>query len=184
MEHEGRTDEQLVEAIAAGDSSALGCLARRHQQRMLALAYRVLGRWDLAEDVVQEAFLRVWRAAAQYRPQARLTTWLHRIVINLCLDARRRAARSPAPLVDPAAGGTSPSHVSTMESRELGDRVRRAVEALPERQKMAVILHRYDGLSHREVAEATGWSESAVESLLVRAYASLRVSLADLEEDR
>ena len=169
-------------ALARGDMDALGQLVRRHQDKALALAYRLLGRWDLAEDIAQEAFLRVHRAAKRYRPDAKFTTWLYRIVVNLCLDQKRRAKLAPAALGDQGPEPSVAPAADRLEARERAERVRCALDALPERQRTAVVLHRYQGLSHREVAEATGWSESAVESLLVRAYARLRQELADLED--
>ncbi|MCP4247238.1 MAG: sigma-70 family RNA polymerase sigma factor [bacterium] len=172
-------------AVAAGEMAALGQLVRRHQARALRLARRVMGRDELAEDVVQEAFLRVYRAAAKYRPEARFTTWLHRIVVNLCFDQRRRWVPPPAG-VDPTdqqqeARETDPADRSvTDETRQA---VRRAVATLPDRQRLAVILHRFEGYSMREVAQVTGWSVSAVESCLVRAYRRLRHKLAGLRVD-
>ena len=176
------SDADLMAAVGRGDMGALGELVRRHQGKAIALAFRTLGRWDLAEDMAQEAFLRVLRAAKRYRPDARFTTWLYRIVVNLCLDHQRRARQAPSALTDDSPEPSAAPSADPLEARERVLRVQRAVEALPERQRMAVVLHRYEGLSHREVAEVTGWSVSAVESLLVRAYASLRKSLADLSE--
>ena len=167
--------------VGRGDMAALGELVRRHQHSVVAFAVRLLGRRDLAEDVAQEAFLHVHRAARRYRPDARFTTWLYRIVVNLCRDAQRRASRAPAPLVEEAVPPHDPP-ADPIEARERAERVRRALAALPERQQVAVTLHRYQGLSHREIADATGWSESAVESLIVRAYATLRKELADLKD--
>jgi RNA polymerase sigma-70 factor (ECF subfamily) len=160
---------------------ALGDLVRRHQHAAGAFAFRMLGRWDSAEDVVQEAFLHVHRAARRYQPDAKFTTWLYRIVLNLCRDVARRARQAPAQLSEAAEPERAPA-ADPLEARERAARVHRAVAALPERQRTAVILHRYQGLSHREVAQATGWSESAVESLIVRAYAALREELADLRD--
>jgi RNA polymerase sigma-70 factor (ECF subfamily) len=168
-------------AVAEGDTAALGELARRHQRSALATAYRILGRWDAAEDVVQEAFIRVHRAAPTYQPSAAFSTWLYRIVVNLCRDAlrkRRPEAEPPADLSDHRAAGPA----AALEAQERGRAVQEAIARLPDRQRIAVILHRYAGLSHAEVAEATGWSISAVESCLVRAYAGLRESLKGLRE--
>ena len=165
--------------VAQGDRAALGELVGRHRDDVLRLAYRVLGRWDLAEDVAQDAFVRVQRAARRYRPTAAFTTWLHRIVVNLCLDTMRR--RRPAPVAAPADTG----ECDPIESAELGEVVRRAVGALPERQRVALVLRRYHGLTNQQVAEVTGWSESAVESLMVRAFSALREELSEmLGEDR
>ena len=174
-------EESLMASLAAGDMEALGELVRRHQEKAFALAYRMLERRDLAEDVAQEAFLQVHGAAKRYRPDAKFTTWLYRIVVNLCLDAKRRGRRAPAHLENGAdRHAQAPS--DPIEASERVKLVRRAVDALPERQRTAVILHRYQDLSHQEIAQATGWSESAVESLLVRAYASLRQALAKFKE--
>ena len=171
-------DEQLMAALAGGNRAALTALVHRHQDRVLSLAFRYLGRWDLAEDVAQEAFLRLMRAAGRWRPRAKLTTWLYRVVINLCHDTRRRQRRRPAAL-EAAEAVADPRSTRDMAD-ERADRaaaVRAAVDALPDRQRLAILLHRYEGLSHEQVAEATGWSVSAVESLLVRAYDKLRRSL-------
>ena len=176
------SDEALMSAVAAGEIAALGRLVERHQQRAQRLARRVTGSADLAEDIVQDAFLRVYRAADRYRPTARFTTWLHRIVVNLCLDRHRkwRTVSDVPPDQPDRETTTPPDSFSTAETR---DAVRRAVLALPDRQRLAVVLHRFEGHSMREVAGVTGWSESAVESCLVRAYRQLRRDLAALVPD-
>ena len=175
------SDADLMARLARGEVSSLGILARRHQARVLDIAFRTLGRWDIAEDVAQETFLRVYRAARTYQPQAKFTTWLYRIVVNLCLDEQRRRAKAALPLDAVAPEGLPASQDNPLERRELSELVRRAVQQLPDRQRLAVVLHRYDGLSHTEISEVTGWSESAVESLLVRAYATLREKLAKMK---
>jgi len=170
-----------MSAVAAGDHNALGHLVRRHQDRALRLARRVTGDPELAEDIAQEAFLRVHRAAKRYRPSARFTTWLHRIVVNLCWDHRRRwrpVGEAPADEVD----RHSPGPDGHLAGEEVRAAVRRAVHALPPRQRLAVILHRFEGRRMAEVASMTGWSESAVESCLVRAYRQLRRDLAGVGE--
>ncbi|MBC8218332.1 MAG: sigma-70 family RNA polymerase sigma factor [Planctomycetes bacterium] len=91
-------DTALMARLAAGDMEALGDLVGKHQDRVLSLSYRVLNDWHKAEDVGQEAFLRVHRAASNYKSTARFTTWLYRIVVNLCFDAQRSQARKAAPL--------------------------------------------------------------------------------------
>jgi len=181
MTTEGTTDEELMLKLGRQDMSALGELVQRHQQRVLGLAFRTLGKWDLAEDVTQEAFLRVHRAAGDYKPKAKFTTWLYRIVVNLCLDERRRQARGGTSLDDvPLEAQTEPEG-DVAEKEEIAQLVRTAVHGLPERQRIALVLHRYDGLSHGEIAEVTGWTVSAVESLLVRAYANLRQKLSKMK---
>jgi len=176
-----QNDADLVAAVCTGDMRALGELIERHQQEVLALAYRILGRWDLAEDIGQEAFLRVNRSACKYQSKAKVTTWLYRITVNLCLDLLRRAKRAPVAMSD-GFRLSAPSAPDPLEASERVDMVRQAVLDLPVRQRTVLNLLRYQGLSHQEITEATGWSRSAVESLLVRAYANLRKSLSDLKE--
>ena len=96
MEKQALTDEQLMEAIAGKDRYALAELVRRHQDKALGLAFRTLGRWDLAEDVAQNAFLRVYQAAPRYQPEAKFSSWFYRIVVNLCLD-ENGGKRKPEP---------------------------------------------------------------------------------------
>lgn len=176
-------DHALMERVASGERDALAMLVRRHQERVIALAFRFLGRWDAAEDVCQDTFIRVFRSAGAYRPDAQFTTWLYRIVANQCWDRRRKAAREP--VVD------VPEHVVTdhadgaavIEQQERQLAVRRAVAALPDRQRLALVLHRYEGFSHADIAKATGWSVGAVESCIVRAYARLRETLSELQDE-
>ncbi len=182
MTHQQPSDIELMARLTRSDLSAIGELAHRHQHRVLELAFRTLGHWDLAEDVAQETFLRVYRAAGHYQPQAKFTTWLYRIVVNLCLDEQRKHAKAAIPLDAVAPEGLPMSHENPAEKKELAEVVRAAVQELPERQRLAVVLYRYDGLSHAEISEITGWSESAVESLLVRAYGNLREKLMKLKD--
>jgi len=175
-------DTELMIRLAEGDMAALGDIARRHQDKVLSLSYRVLGDWHRAEDVAQETFLRVHRAAKNYKPKAKFTTWLYRIVVNLCFDEQRKQTKAIAPLenVDPVVLVKSDSNAA--ERKEVVKLVKTAVNELPERQRLALILHRYDGLSHGEISEVTGWTQSAVESLLVRAYANLREKLDKMKD--
>ena len=175
-------DAKLMASIATGDTAALGELVARHQEKVLALALRTLGRRDLAEDAAQDVFVKVFRAARRYRPRAKFTTWLYRIVVNHCLDMLRKAKRRKLLAGDLPPAPAEADAATQLEASETATRVRQAVGALPARQRIAIILHRYHEMSHSAIAEATGWSQSAVESLLVRAYAALRVALADLQD--
>jgi RNA polymerase sigma-70 factor (ECF subfamily) len=177
---EGLTDYELMARAGQGNHDALGTLVQRHQAKVVGLAFRFLGRWDAAEDVAQDVFVRVWRAAATFRPEAQFTTWLYRLATNLCWDRRRRAARDLRLRATAPTPGSADPPLATLASRDRIRRVQEAVAELPDRQRLAVILHRYQGLSHKEIADATGWSESAVESCLVRAYENLRKSLSDM----
>jgi RNA polymerase sigma-70 factor, ECF subfamily len=170
----------LMRRVAEGDRGAFGDIIKAHQERVWAVAYRFTQRREDADDISQEAFLRLWNAAGRWEPAARLSTWLYRVVTNLCLDFKRKQAHAPAALTGEIAEPAAPE-AAELESQETIARVRRAVAALPERQRMAVILHRYEGMSYREIAKATGWGEAAIESLLSRAYANLREQLVDLQ---
>jgi len=177
------TDEDLMMRIGNGDRAAFGALVRRHLNRAVAVAQRVTGSRGEAEEIAQEAFLRVWTKAPNWRsaegdfPAARFTTWLYRVVVNLGIDRKRRPAMNALEAagdpVDPA-----DSALRTLEKAQLSDRVAAAVAALPERQRTALTLCFYEGLSNREAADILALSPGAVESLLVRARRSLREALA------
>lgn len=176
------SDTELMARIGEGDMTALGDLARRYQSRVLSLSYRLLGDWHRAEDVAQETFLRLRQAAARYEPGAKFTTWLYRIVHNLSMDQRRKAMNDPSSLDSVAAEREDGTVDSPVERHELTEVVQHAVGELSERQRRVIILHRYEGLSHEEICEVTGWSRSAVESLLVRAYENLRKKLSPYQD--
>ena len=185
MDLDTLTDKQLVQETGKGCMPALGELARRWQKPALHLAYRSLGDWQLAEDVAQEGFLRVHRAARRYQPDAKFSTWFYRIIVNLCLDTlrkhqRRRAAA--AELAEPIPQ-SSQDPLHQQEVVEMRQAVRKAVDRLDERERIAVILHRFEGLSHSHIAEIMESTQSAVESLLVRAYRKLRQELALFNEN-
>ena len=177
MTNDQLSDTDLMARLGAGDMAALGTLAQRHQKRVISLAYRLIGDWHRAEDVAQETFLRLRQVASRYRPDAQFTTWLYRVVYNLSIDAQRRLANRPTARETGEPDAQDVSASDSVEKIEIARFVREAVNALPERQRRTVILHRYEGLSHAEIAEVTGWSRSAVESLLVRAYENLRKDL-------
>ncbi len=175
------SDTQLMVRLATDDQTALGTLVQRHQRRVLEVAYRMTGDHALAQDIGQEAFLRVWRSAKRYKPTAQFTTWLYRIIVNLCLDEFKRRKPITGDVPD-GADACSYQAETVVEARERATAVQLAIAALPDRQRVAVVLHRFSGLTVRTTADATGWSESAVESLLVRAYAALRQSLSEQEK--
>ena len=174
-------DDILIGAIAGGDKAAFHALMERHSRSYLALAQRLTGSADDADEVVQEAFLRVWTTAPQWRPggEARFTTWFYRVVANLCLDRRRRKASAPleeaGELVDPMPGGLDER--AAWEGRAM---VAAAMAELPERQRAAIALYYFSEVSGPEAAEMMDLSVSALESLLVRGRRALRKALADL----
>lgn len=184
MRCETLTDEELVGEIGRGRLTFLAELVKRHQQRALHVAYRSLGDWQLAEDVVQDAFLRVHRAAPRYKPEAKFSTWFYRIIVNLCMDQLRRHQRQAnlAADVPTQQSSTRENPVHRQEVRELHQAVHQAIDRLNERERMAVILHRFEGLPHGQIADIMEASAAAIESLLVRAYRKLRRDLALVSE--
>jgi len=175
------SDEELMLATARGDLSAFGQLVSRHQTSAWNAAYRFLGNAADAEDVAQEAFLRILDSAHRYRPTAGFRTYLYRIVSRLCFDvARRRRVRQHQPLPDLAANGPSPEGVALLDERAAI--VREALDGLPPAQKMAVILRYYEDLGYREMAAVLNATEKGAERLLARARANLEDRLGGLLE--
>jgi RNA polymerase sigma-70 factor (ECF subfamily) len=172
------SDHDLMARTARGDGQAFRTLAQRHAGCSLSLARRMLGNEALAEEIVQDALLRVWTNAPRWRPQAAFRTWLYRVVVNLCLNARRRAPDLPLDAVgdvpDPA-----PDAGTQIETRERDQSVEAAIKALPPRQRAAVVLAYQEGLGNAEVAAVLDTSVSSVETLLVRAKRTLRIALAE-----
>lgn len=176
---DGASDEDLMLRIAAGDEPAFRVLARRYAPLALRLARRVMGSSADAEEIVQEALLRVWVNAPRWRPVASFRTWFYRVVLNLCLNRKRRAPFLPiedaSDPVDP-----SPDAAARIERREVDRALAAAVAELPERQRAAIALTYHEGFSNAETAAALGTSVSAVETLLVRAKRALRRRLGPM----
>ena len=180
IEDEAKDDAELMRRIASGDQRAFQALMRRHLARTVRLAARVLGGTAAAEDVAQEAFIRVWKHAHDWlephQAGAKFTTWLYRIVLNLCIDEKRKhkftdidSVAEPADDKDNAQTG--------IERREQSERVRAALGELPDRQRAAFVLCFYEEHSNKEAAEMLGISVKALESLLVRSRRTLRDKL-------
>jgi len=184
-------DAALMFAFQRGEESAFAELVGRHRERVFRLACRYLGDDNAAEDLAQEAFLRVYRARHSWRPEAKFSTWLYRVTANACLNElrsrrTRRAVETTAP-AGPGGGpppeGPDPKAEAPSEAvirEETAARVREAVARLPDDQRLAVVLSKYEGLSYRELADAMERSVPAVKSLLVRARENLRRDLAGI----
>lgn len=171
-------DEELVRRVGAGDKRAAAELVRRHLPRMVGLARRMLGDQAEAEDVAQEVFLRVWKHAAAWKPgQAKFETWMHRVAMNLCLDRLRRSGRHGGE-VSPETPDARASATKALDDRQRRDRVREALQELPERQRAALVLCYYQDRSNIEAAEILGVSVDALESLLSRARRTLKSELS------
>jgi RNA polymerase sigma-70 factor (ECF subfamily) len=179
---DGANDLALMGRVAKGDEAAYRLLSRRHVPAMLGLARRILGNAADAEDVVQEAMLRVWTHAPRWEPLAAFRTWLTRIVVNLCLDRKRKA-----PWVDLEAAGEiadpAPNAGDEAERNERDRLVDQAIAQLPDRQRTAIVLTYGEGMSNAEVAEVMGTTVSAVETLLVRGKQGLRRALGDTTDE-
>jgi RNA polymerase sigma-70 factor (ECF subfamily) len=182
-------DAAAMMRLAAGDHSALAEIIARHQRSVFNLAYRFLQDPSLAEDLAQEAFLRIYSVRKKYKPTAKFTTYLYRVVANLCLsEIRSRTLRktysingskpveeTELPVREKV--GRTDSARDSLEEDELAAKVREAVQSLPANQRIAVILSRYEGLSYAEIAKVMSISVMAVKALLVRAREKVREKL-------
>ena len=166
--------QKVAAAVAAGDPSAFPRLVEATQERLVRLSARLLGSVAEAEDVVQEAYLRAYRAlvAGRFDGRASVATWLHRIVVNATLDAKR--ARKNAPPPTEAAPETGFDGAPATEARVALRELAAWLGALPEEQQVVLVLKAVEDLSSAEIAEIVGCSEGAVEQRLVRARATLR----------
>ncbi len=183
------SDLELMLRVRAGDAASFEALLRRYRLPMVNFFRRMVRDQALAEDLAQEVFLRIYKSRERYQPEARFTTWLYRIATNLALNAiRDRKDEVCDSTSDESGAGTILDRFvdpqPTVEQRLIqGDRertIRQAVEGLPDNQRMAVILHKYQDVDYRQIAGILGVSESAVKSLLFRAYETLRVRLEPL----
>jgi len=185
-------DTQLMIRFSTGEENAFDQLFQRNSRRAYDIAIRFLANPDDAEDIVQEAFLRIYSSKKSWKPKASFNTWLYRIVANLCLKKIRKAKiirwesldskegaqefDNPSPLPDETA--IQPDE--QLLRKETSELVQMAVQKLPPAQRMAVILHKFEALSYKEISEAMECSVPAVESLLHRAKLNLRKELRQL----
>jgi RNA polymerase sigma-70 factor (ECF subfamily) len=190
-----RTDVQLMLDVKAGDEQSFALLLHRYRTPLVNFLYRMVRNREQAEDLAQEVFIRVYRAREGYVPSAKFTTWLFRIATNLALNSvrdtrhQRMEVSLDAPVtVDSEEGDERPldvaekypnieEHLVQEAQREM---IRHAIDKLPEKQRAAVLLHKYQELDYGEISKILSCSESALKSLLFRAYETLRVELAPL----
>ena len=180
MEPLADPDEELLARVARGDPAAVRALMARKLPRIHGLAARLLNDAAEAEDVTQEVFVRAWKQAGGWKPGgARFDTWLHRVALNLCYDRlrRRREVATDAP---PEVADDGPAPDRGLEAADVGARVARAMAALPDRQREALVLCHYQELGNIEAAALMGVSVEALESLLSRGRRALRTALADM----
>jgi RNA polymerase sigma-70 factor, ECF subfamily len=173
------SDEDLMARIAQGDERAFRQLVARYAPRAVGLARRITRNEADADEIVQEALLRVWLNAPRWRPTAAFRTWFYRVVVNLCLNRRRRA-----PMLALAAAGdpadSAPDAFARMQREEVDRRLIAAIAELPERQRVAIVLTYHEGLSNADTADVLETTVSSVEALLVRAKRALRDKLGPI----
>jgi RNA polymerase sigma-70 factor (ECF subfamily) len=184
-------DAAIMLRVAAGDDAGFSYLVEKHHRAMIHFLFRMVRNQAIAEELAQEVFLRVYRSRESYRAEAKFTTWLYRIATNLAVNHARdtrheRTAHTvylDAPNPESGATPDVADDEPTAEQRLMRDERMRAIRthvmALPERQRMAVVMHKYQGMDYRQIGEVLKLSESATKSLLFRAYQTLRDKLKD-----
>jgi RNA polymerase sigma-70 factor (ECF subfamily) len=187
-----RSDVQLMLDVKAGDDASFDFLLRKYRLPLVNFLYRMVRDSATAEDLAQEVFLRVYRARKQYSPSAKFTTWMFRIATNLALNSARdnryrkleTSIDTPQSNQEDAAPRELPAPEMRIDEhlldRDRNEFIRRAIGALPEKQRVAVLLHKYEEMDYAEIARILECSESALKSLLFRAYETLRLELAPL----
>src|SRR6202011_2037507 len=182
-------DAELMLRVREGDESSFGALLDRHRTPVIHFLYRMVQNQAVAEELAQEVFLRVYKSRSSYEPTAKFTTWLFRIANHLALNWIRdgRNEKRQASLDEESRDGTAkqvPDRARTVEQELVYQvklrEVRQAIESLPAKQKAAVMMHKYQEMEYVEIADVLSCSESAVKSLLFRAYESLRMRLAHM----
>lgn len=184
-------DAQIMLRVKAGDQSAFDYLVQKYRRPLVSFMYRMARNAAAAEDLAQEVFLRVYRSRENYEASAKFTTWLYRIATNLAVnharDTRHQRPEATVSLDEPneETGTTfelpdgAPTAEQAMLRRERLLAIRRKVEGLPERQRLAVIMHKYQQMDYKQIAAVLKLSESATKSLLFRAYEALREQLKE-----
>ena len=188
---EGTSDAEVMLRVKAGDQAAFNYLVQKYRRPLVGFMYRMARNAAVAEDLAQEVFLRVYRSRESYEASAKFTTWLYRIATNLAVNhARDTRHERPEVMVsldepeeatgmtmDLADGEMTAEQAMVRRERLMG--IRRKIEALPQRQRLAVVMHKYQQMDYRQIAEVLELSESATKSLLFRAYETLREQLKE-----
>jgi RNA polymerase sigma factor (sigma-70 family) len=176
-------DGELVARVGNGDRTAARAIMARHLPKILNLGRRMLGDQAEAEDVAQDVFVRVWTHASRWQPgQAKFETWLHRVAMNLCYDRLRRRPTSALDDV-PEMADDAPTPAAKLFETQLAKSVNEALLQLPDRQREAVVLCHYQGLTNIDAAAIMGVSVEAMESLLARGRRALKKMLKPLSDD-
>ena len=182
-------DTELMVRVKEGDGASFGVLLEKHRSSVVHFLYRMVQNHAVAEELAQEVFLRVYRSRSTYEPTAKFTTWLFRIATHLALNALRdgKNERLQERLDDDTRGtpvrqvsDRRPSVEQSMLHQAKLEEIRRAIGALPQKQRAAVLMHKYEEMEYSQIARVLSCSESAVKSLLFRAYETLRARLAHM----
>src|SRR5205807_311356 len=193
---DGLSDADVMLRVKAGDEPAFDYLVQKYRRPMVSFMYRMAHNAAAAEDLAQEVFLRVYRSRASYEASAKFTTWLYRIATNLAVnharDTRHERPENMASLDEPDeqtgttmdVADTSPNVEERLVRQERLKAIRQSVENLPERQRLAVLMHKYQQMDYKQIGEVLKLSESATKSLLFRAYETLRQQLKDRKSTR
>lgn len=172
--------------IKLGDTDALRDLIEAHQHRVIGTVAKMLADDSDAEDIAQQVFIRVWKSAARYEPTAKFTTWLFKITRNLVFNELRRRKRHPAQSLDAVTEDDRPMQApdsntkapdDSLLNNEMQTAIQKAIDELPEIQRMAIVLRRYDDIPYEDIGEILGLSVPAVKSVLFRARTELREKL-------
>jgi RNA polymerase sigma-70 factor, ECF subfamily len=182
-------DAELMLRVKDGDGASFAVLLDKHRSSVVHFLYRMIQNQAVSEELAQEVFLRVYRSRATYEPTAKFTTWLFRIATHLALNSLRdgKHERAQERLDDDSSdlpvrqvSDTRPSVEQSMVYQAKLDEIRRAIAMLPEKQRAAVLMHKYEEMEYSQIAKVLSCSESAVKSLLFRAYETLRARLAHM----
>jgi RNA polymerase sigma-70 factor (ECF subfamily) len=182
-------DAELMVRVKSGDDASFALLLEKHRAPVIHFLYRMVQNRPVAEELAQEVFLRVYRSRATYEPTAKFTTWLFRIATHLALNSlrdgknERTEARLDAESADAPVRQVSdarPSVEQAMVHQSRLEEIRQAIASLPEKQRAAVLMHKYEEMDYSQIAKVLNCSESAVKSLLFRAYETLRARLAHM----
>jgi RNA polymerase sigma-70 factor (ECF subfamily) len=182
-------DAQLMLRVREGDETSFALLLERHRRPVVHFLYRMVQNQAISEELAQEVFLRVYRSRATYEPTAKFTTWLFRIATHVALNSirDRKKEKGHESLDKETPQGTErqvpdgqPSVEQDLVRQTRCEEVRQAVEALPAKQRAAVLMHKFEGLEYQQIARVLNCSESALKSLLFRAYETLRARLAHM----
>lgn len=183
---DAEADVSLMLRVKSGDLAAFEILVDRHKHSVVGTAVRMLGGDSEADDIAQQVFLRVWKSAARYEPSAKFTTWLMTIARNLVFNEMRRRQRARFVPMEGDGEDRPPQQYADAEAAGPGDELMKAelqaavdaaIAALPENQRMAIVLRRYEGLAYEEIAKVLKTSVPAVKSILFRARAELKERL-------